>query len=761
MLVRIGPAENRRPRPQTWITAAAVFALLAVAPSRPAAADEPAATAAPPAPVAQSRELRPDLAERGPDPVYTVKMEASFDPADRRIKGHERLRWRNTASVPVSELQFHLYLNAFANNRTTFVTESGGQLRGVTIPKDKWAWVEVTSMRTADGADLKASEQFIQPDDGNPDDRTVARYPLPAPLAPGEWVELDIAYDAQLPGVFARNGVQNDYALGGQWFPKIAVFEDAGVRGRAEPGWNAHQYHANSEFYADFGDYDVTLTLPIRYQGHIGASGRMVEESATADQVTARFVQEGVNDFAWTGDPNFVVINDRFDPERDVPREQQARIAGLLGVPAEQIALLPVDITLLVQPANLSQAPRYIESLKTAIAGYGLRLGAYPYPHFTMVDPPRGAMGSAGMEYLTFITLGSHPLFATWPLDKLRAPEMVTIHEFGHNYWMGMSASNEFEESWLDEGINSYYDMIVGDETYGAMIDLLGMTATSFDSNHSSLGPGRYADPIARESWNFRPGASYAFNSYSRPAVTLRHLEGLVGTATFHRAMRHVFQTWKYRHMSTADFERTFQEAAGQDLGWFFTQAFHSTRALDYTVRTATSVAVKKDRGYFWRDGKRELVGEDEEKDGTKTDASGDEQNSAGKPADTPKPTPAAGAGDTKGGDAETAGDDYRSAVIVERWGEFIHPVTVELRFADDHVERRQWDGAERWVRYQVVRPAKLVSAEVDPDRVMALDVNRLNNSRLVEPRHAASTKMVVHILFWLQNLLAATALVG
>ncbi len=755
MLVKLGPAGICRLRPRSLITAAIVAALLTSAPDGSVAAGEQTAAVNPPPPVAQSREVRPDLTERGPVPVYTVKMEASFDPAERRITGHERLRWRNTSSVPVSELQFHLYLNAFANNRTTFVTESGGQLRGVTIPKDKWAWVEVTSMRTADGADLKAGEQFIQPDDGNPDDRTVACYPLPTPLAPGESVELDIAYDAQLPGVFARNGVQNDYALGGQWFPKIAVFEDAGVRGRTEPGWNAHQYHANSEFYADFGDYDVTLTLPIRYRGHIGATGRMVEESATADQVTARYVQEGVNDFAWTGDPGFVVINDRFDPERDVPKAQQARIAGLLGVSPEQIALLPVDITLLVQPANLSQAPRYIASLKTALAGYGLRLGAYPYPHFTMVDPPRGAMGSAGMEYLTFITLGSHPLLAIWPFDELRAPEMVTIHEFGHNYWMGMSASNEFEESWLDEGINSYYDMTICDEAYGSQISLLGLEATSFDSNHSSLGAGRYADPIARESWNFRPGSSYAFNSYSRPAVTLRHLEGLVGTATFHKAMRHVFQTWKFRHMSTADFERTFQEAAGQDLGWFFAQAFHSTRALDYSVRTASSTVVKKDRGYFWRDGTRELVGEDEEKDTTKPDAAKDET----KPAETPAAD--ASANDTKGDEADAVKDDYRSAVIVERWGEFIHPVTVELRFADDHVERRQWDGAERWVRYEVVRPAKLVSAEVDPDHLMALDVNRLNNSRLVEPRQAAGYKLMVHMLFWLQNLFAATALVG
>ena len=744
MLVKTGPARSSRPCLEPWMVAAIVAATLATMPGRVIASGEPVATPAPP-PVAASREVRFASTERGPEPVYAVKMEASFDPAERTIKGHQRLRWRNTSSVPVSELQFHLYLNAFANNRTTFFTESGGQLRGMMIPKDKWAWVEVTSIRTADGADLKTSEQFIQPDDGNADDRTVARYPLPQPLAPGEWIDLDIDFDGQLPGVFARNGVHNDYALGGQWFPKIAVFEDAGVRGRAEPGWNAHQYHANSEFYADFGDYDVTLKLPIRYKGHIGATGRLVEESETAEEVTTRFVQDGVSDFAWAAEPSFVMVQDRFEPGRDVPAEEQQRIAGLLGVTPEEIALLPVDITLMVRPENLSQAPRYLSSMKIALRGYGLRLGAFPYPHFTIVDPPRGGAGSGGMEYMTFITLGTHPMLAMWPFTDVRAPEMVTVHELGHNYWMGISANNEFEESWLDEGINSYYDMTICDEAYGSQISLLGMTSTSFDSNHASLGAGRYTDPIARESWRFRPGGSYGFNSYSRPAVTLRHLEGLVGTATFHKAMRHVFQTWKFRHMSTADFERTFQESAGQDLGWFFEQALHSTRALDYTVRSATSTAVKKERGNFWRDGKRELVGEDEKKDEKNA-----EKQAKGKPD-----------ADAAAKDNDEKKDDFISTVIVERWGEFIHPVTVELTFADDYVERREWDGAERWVRYEIVRPAKLVSAEVDPEHTMALDVNRLNNSRLVEPRQAATYKLIVHMLFWLQNLFAATALVG
>ena len=246
-----------------------------------------------------------------PDPVYLVRMEARYAPETRRIEGVERLRWRNTASVPVDELQFHLYLNAFANDQSTFMAESGGQLRSQRKSEDVWGWIEVGAMRLAYGdeldpegsfrevppagegwqtptweelpptrmpvrPDLKAVEEFIQPDDGNLEDRTVTRYPLPRPLAPGEWLELEIEFQASLPDPFARSGAHGEYVLAAQWFPKVGVFEDRGVRGRAEPGWNTHQYHAHSEFYADFGDWDVTLSLPARYHGRVGATGQLV-----------------------------------------------------------------------------------------------------------------------------------------------------------------------------------------------------------------------------------------------------------------------------------------------------------------------------------------------------------------------------------------------------------------------------------------------------------------------------------------------------
>ncbi len=92
---------------------------------------------------------------------------------------------------------------------------------------------------------------------------------------------------------------------------------------------------------------------------------------------------------------------------------------------------------------------------RKALSFYGLWFGAYPYETLTVVDPPDDGLGSGGMEYPTFITGYAPKILLLPPFLRFRLVEDVTIHEFGHQYWYGMVGSNEFEDSWLDEGINT------------------------------------------------------------------------------------------------------------------------------------------------------------------------------------------------------------------------------------------------------------------------------------------------------------------
>src|SRR4030095_10220221 len=173
----------------------------------------------------------------------------------------------------------------------------------------QWGWIDVNEMKIAGGEDLTKKIEFIHPDDDNADDPTVMRVALSKPLRPGEQLVLDIKFTAKLPRVFARTGYWGQFALVAQWFPKIGVWEEVGERRRTVAGWNCHQFHANSEFYADFGNYDVTMTVPAIYKGKAGATGRQQSERVNQDgTVTYQFTQDSVHDFAWTLDPQYVVV---------------------------------------------------------------------------------------------------------------------------------------------------------------------------------------------------------------------------------------------------------------------------------------------------------------------------------------------------------------------------------------------------------------------------------------------------------------------
>ncbi len=270
-------------------------------------------------------------------------------------------------------------------------------------------------MQVKDGENLTGKIKFIQPDNDNKKDQTVVRVPLSDSILPGETITIDIKFKSKLPKIFARTGFAENYFFAGQWFPKIGVYEHAGMRHAKKGGWNCHQFHANSEFYADYGVYNVNITVPKDYV--VGAVGQLLDEKIQGTEKTFRFKADDVIDFSWTASQRFIEYKDKWGD---------------------------VDIRLLIQPEHKDLAERHFESAKIALDYFTAHLGPYPYPNLTIIDPPLSGAGSGGMEYPTLITAGS----VAWLPNGIRAIEMVTIHEFGHQYFMGILATNEFEEAW-------------------------------------------------------------------------------------------------------------------------------------------------------------------------------------------------------------------------------------------------------------------------------------------------------------------------
>ena len=514
--------------------------------------------------------------------ITNYQIDARLDPEAKTIQGEMTFSWTNPSNNPVNELQFHLYLNAFKNTESLFLQSR----RTNALREEDFGFCDVVGFKDVGSRDLIAGMAFPGKKETSPGgDETVVSFSLPDPVMPGAVFHGSIRFISKLPRIMARTGYQGDYFFVAQWFPKLGVYEPAGMRGRATDGWNCHPFHPNSEFYANHSLYEVAITLPDDYV--VGSGGVLMDSSSAKGWKTLQFRAEDIVDFAWTASRDYQVVKDQWNH---------------------------VTITCLMQPEHLSQADRHIRAARHALEYLTVHVGPYPWPHLTIVDPPSYATGAAGMEYTTLITAGTF-----YRLPKgIRAPEMVTVHEFGHAYFMGMLASNEFEDPWLDEGINSYWENRIMDWAYGekrAMLDFpfahVGDVEFARIQWLGSYGSDFF--PTAGHSWSF-PRGTYGPSVYQKPATMLNTLERIIGQETMDEIFKRYYKAWAFRHPATADFigvanqvtTEIHGETFGPNLNWFFDQFLFGTAKVDYGVRTITIRPEAAKAGLFDNQGRRD-----------------------------------------------------------------------------------------------------------------------------------------------------------
>ncbi len=620
--------------------------------------------------------------------IANYVMTVSLNPIKKLISGSEVLTWKNTSSDFVSDIYLHLYMNAFSSEKSTFMMESGGRLRGQKYERDKKGSVHVKSLKLSDGTSLMDSLSFVSPDDGNPFDRTVAKVRLPVSIPPGEQLKLSIEFETKLPRVFARAGYYKNFFMVAQWFPKIGVY----WHGK----WNCHQYHATSEFFSNFGVYDVRIFVPKNYE--VGATGDLLEKTTIDSLSMFRFLAEDVHDFAWAASPDFHIARDSF--LKKLPGKNEER----------------VQINLFYQPFHKRHVRRYLQAVKNAMTYFYEHVGWYPYSNLTMIDPPTAAAGAGGMEYPTLITLGTH-----WLIPKgIRLPETVTVHEFGHQYWYGMVANNEFEEAWLDEGINTYYETRIMDYYYGdneSSFDLFGIKISDSNLQWLEYLNGAALDPIKRNAWDFYSAASYSSNSYSKPTMMLRTLESYVGIVKMDQIMQTYFTRWKFKHPTSRDFVQTVNDVTGENWDWYFDQFLYESGHLDYAIGEARSDRI------------------DPAQNTLKKNLPASKQDSLRKKS--------------------TADSTfYKSTVKIRRKGNFHVPIQIKIEFENDSSVVKTWDGISPWKKWTFRTHQKLAYVDIDPLHKIWLDENVVNNSWEAKGQKQAVNRLSLRVLFWIQNIL-------
>ncbi len=606
--------------------------------------------------------------------VVAYQIDAHLDTAKHTIIATETLRYRNLTGQAQKTFPVHLYLNAF-QPQSTFISEERRDDPDYEWKPEHFGAINISDLEVTGMGDLTSQMRFIQPDDHNGADHTVMQIELPTAVPPGGDVEFKIAFKDQLPEVLARTGYLRDFYMVGQWFPKVGVWWKG--------AWNCHQFHNTTEFFADFGTFDVKVTLP--QNEIVGAGGDLVSSTINPDGTkTLTFHSEDVHDFSWSASPSFTDVEDSW--------------TGSAGT---------VKLHVLMSPGNLASAPRYIQVLKGTLALYDQWIGPYPYDRLTVIDPPHGGFEAGGMEYPTLITADTN-----WFMPKgALLPELVTQHEFGHQYWYGMVATNEFEEAWLDEGINSYMETKGMDALYGKYTSVFNLPFAQMgedDEQRVSYLHLPDTDPITRFAWRFYDSGAYGAITYGKTTTVLLTLEKIIGEKTLRQALHAYFMRYRFTHPTGEDFIKTVEEVSGKNLRWYFDQAISGTQMLDYKILDAHSDPVN------WY-----------------------------KPKDTA---------------AKNRDVLYRTYVTVQRKDDFVFPVDVKIAFDDNQSVTEHWDGRDRWVRYVYDRESQIVSAEIDPEHQVWLDRDLFNNSYTSESDNRATKKLSNILGFaseWMVQLLA------
>jgi hypothetical protein len=585
--------------------------------------------------------------------IASYQIQAALDWERKTLEGKESITWRNTGTAGTTEFPIHLYLNAFKGPQSLYYKEQAQDPAGLRWdPADSrnWGYCRLGSVRM-EGQELQGHTG---------EDETVYWIKLPRRVAPGETIRLDIAWQVRFPRVQARSGWSGNFLMGAQWFPKAGVYE--GDR------WACPAYHAATEFFADFGNYDVELSLPnALLLAHTGTQTNFrTPDDFTPDpqrklHVIWKLHAEDVHDFAWAVMPS-------------------------ASWACESYHYRGTQVLHFYQPENRGLFERQRHAIHVALRHATEWFGPYPYPVLTVVDVPEGAQAADGMEYPTLVTAAS---LRFDPLNQRLRPEQVTIHEVGHQWLYGMLASNEPEEPWLDEGINSWFTHRAMERAYQSLFNSRRFQVSTDFLEWASFWLDPSMDPLVRPGYRCRDISSSFRSAYAKGTLVLSQLEAMLGRPMVEQVMEAYYREMAFRHPTRQDFRRIAEKVTGRDLSGFWRDFVEGTEVLDVVIHRVGNPEVLEGG---WMDSPKGMV--------------------------FAAPQPAA--------------PGRKGSITLVRRGGLRLPLTLWVRLEDRSEQRLTWDGQDRWVTFEFDSP--VTAAILDPDGNYPMLKDRLHGAYAAKP---------------------------
>ncbi|MEY4991372.1 MAG: hypothetical protein RI948_238, partial [Bacteroidota bacterium] len=519
----------------------------------------------------------------------SYQIEVKLDDKKHILHGYENLTYKNNSAQTLDVIYMHVWPNAYKNKHTALAQQLKRN------EGDKIAKADPQDLGYIDSLDFKVNGQAIKwaYSEAHQD---IVVLQLNEGLKPGASISISTPFKVQIPsGSLSRLGhIGQSYQIT-QWYPKPAVYD--------QNGWNAMPYLNQGEFYSEFGNFDVKITLPANYV--VGATGELQTASEIAfltDKVneskkklekllnaetdrsknfpesasqwkTIQYKQDRVHDFAWFADKRFLVLK------------------GEVVLPHSKDT---VTTWAMFTPQNAKLWANALEYLHDGTYYYSLWNGDYPYKHVTAIDGTISAGG--GMEYPMITVIGNS--------SSKEELEVVIVHEVGHNWFYGILGSNERVHGWMDEGLNTLNEMRYVQTKYPDNTRFSDMVAGGRfhlgDLDHHDSGDIMYRtlasfgldQPLETHSDDFS-SFNYGAIMYQKTGVIFFYLMDYLGAEKFDAAMSAYYQQWKFKHPQPADLQKTLETQTGKDLSWLFKDLIQTTKHIDYKIASVKPMLKK------------------------------------------------------------------------------------------------------------------------------------------------------------------------
>ena len=489
-------------------------------------------------------------------------LHGTLDTAAKALRGEMTLRYTNNSPDTLRFIWFQVEQNAFADkslNSFVFPPDSRFGARNF-VGGDTFD--RFNQVSAAKKTPVKSRV-----------DGTVMKVDLTGPLAPGQTATFDVAWHFNIPEHGAdrmgRDGALYELA---QWYPRVCVYDDL-------RGWNTEPYLGQGEFYLEYGDFNLEVTVPAGFivaatgilqnaaevltPTQIGRLAQAAKSDKTINIITQdelkngtarakktgmltwRFRAQNVRDAVWAASPDYL-----WDAS-----SWQGKMAFAY-----------------YRPSAIDTWKDAADMSRMSIQEYSERWFMYPYPQISAVEGP-----ISGMEY---------PMLAmeNKSADKYELYNVVT-HEIGHMWYPMIVGSNERAHMWQDEGFNTFINYFSEARRYPEKGDYA--TRVRNDREQVVQFMQHNADePLEINPDRINPGV-LGENAYVKTAVGLALLrDEILGPPAFDDAFREYTRRWAFKHPAPADFFKTMEDVSGKRLDWFFRQWFIENPHFDQAVDT-------------------------------------------------------------------------------------------------------------------------------------------------------------------------------